>query len=399
MNGTSKKPLARSLVMFAMLAALTGGRLHGTADDNEGRVLVQLERSRTQFTTPEHWRNRRAALREGFLRGAKLWPLPKRTPLNPIIHGRRVHEGYSVENVALETLPGFYCTGNLYRPVGEKGPRPAILCPHGHFRPLGRMRPDQQIRCAHLARMGAVVFSYSMVGWQDSQQTTHDDPLVLALQTWNSIRALDFVSVLEEVDAHNLGATGASGGGTQTLYLVFLDDRIQASAPAVIVYPWSWFSPGCNCETGMPVMKEPETNAVELAAAIAPRPQLIISCGLLAAGRDQKDPTHNFPAVGLPFIEQVYGLMGRPEHLQSLHLEAESHDFGPSKRQAVYTFFAKHLGLKPLKEDPTTIPIEPPGTLEVFNDAHPLPPHAARGSREVTEAFERLRQMSNAENP
>jgi hypothetical protein len=182
----------------------------------EAAVRQQLHQSRTKYATADAWAQRRSELRTEFLKGARLWPLPDRPPVKAIVHSRREYGDYSVENVALETLPGFYCTGNLYRPLGRKDLGPAILCPHGHFQPLGRMREEQQIRCAHFARMGATVFSYSMVGWQDSQQTTHDDPLVLALQTWNSIRAVDYLTSLERVDPNRVGVTGASGGGTQS---------------------------------------------------------------------------------------------------------------------------------------------------------------------------------------
>jgi hypothetical protein len=72
--------------------------------------------------------------------------------LKVIVHSRREYDGYSVENVALETMPGFFCTGNLYRPLKQDRPGPGILCPHGHFKPLGRMRPEQQIRCAQFAK-------------------------------------------------------------------------------------------------------------------------------------------------------------------------------------------------------------------------------------------------------
>jgi len=373
-----------------LLASLSS--FAGVATAQDPRIVKQLENSRARFKTAKDWQDRRAALREGFLRGARLWPLPEKAPLNPIVHSKREYGGYTVENVALETLPGFYCTGNLYRPVGYAGLRPAILCPQGHFRPLGRMREEHQIRCAHLARMGAVVFSYSMVGWQDSKQTTHEDPLCLALQTWNSIRVVDFLCGLAEVDAKRIGVTGASGGGTQTFFLAAVEDRITASAPAVIVYPWSWFSAGCNCETGMPVMRDPETNAIELAAVAAPRPQLILSCGLLAAGAKAKDPTHDFPTVGFPFIKEVYRIAGYPERVRNLHFAGEGHDYGPGKRKAVYAFFAEHLGLKLLDEDLSKIRTEKPELMEVWSAKHPLPKHAIKGKEEVAKAFAKLRK-------
>ena len=75
------------------------------AENHRSPCCRTLTASRTLYTTSQAWKVRTAALREGFLRGAQLWPLPEKTPLNPIIHSRREHDGYTVENVALETLP------------------------------------------------------------------------------------------------------------------------------------------------------------------------------------------------------------------------------------------------------------------------------------------------------
>ena len=368
---------ARDFLLILALLNGFGCCLFG-AESRREAVLRQLTESRSKYTTPESWAERRIEVREGFLRGAGLWPLPARTALQPIVHSRRSFGDYVVENIALQTMPGLYCTGNLYRPLDRKQPGPGVLCPHGHFQPLGRMRAEHQIRCAHLARMGATVFSYSMVGWQDSQQTTHDDPLVLALQTWNSIRALDFICELPEVDPTRIGVTGASGGGTQTLFLAALDDRVRVSAPVVIVYPWS-APDGCKCEGGMPVMQATHTNAIELAACVAPRPQLLISCG--------GDETRDFPSVGFPFVQHVYEAQGAKSSVENEHFATEGHDYGPSKRRAMYRFFAKHLGLTNLDEDLTKIVIEIPAAMAVFNGEHPLPSGAAQGSQQVANAF------------
>ncbi len=376
--------------------------LFQVAASDEAAVREQLQRSRTKYTTAGSWEKRRTDLREEFLKGALLWPMPDRPPLKAIVHSRREYGDYSVENVALETLPGFYCTGNLYRPLGRKDLGPAILCPHGHFRPLGRFRKNHQIRCAHFARMGATVFSYSMVGWQDSRQTKHDDPLVLALQTWNSIRVVDYLTGLERVDPNRVGVTGASGGGTQTFFLSLVDSRVKASAPLVIVYPWS-APQGCRCEGGLPVMQAARTNAIELAAATSPRPQLLISVG--------NDPTQNFPKLGFPFIQHMYGIAGAGEKVRNVHFADEGHDFGPSKRKLVYKFIAKHLQMEPnqfvapdktkaatlLEEDLTKIKIESPEQMEVFNAKHPRPDHAISGSDAVAAVFKRhLRELRDA---
>jgi len=368
-----------TVFVFAALAAT----LATPARCDRQAVLLQLAQMGRQERDAAAWNKRRVQLRQGFLKAAGLWPLPKQGPRSIVRHSLRAHDGYTVENVAIETLPGFYCTGNLYRPEHSERPGPGILCPHGHFKPLGRFRPDQQIRCAHLARMGATVFSYSMVGWQDSQQTTHDDPLVLALQTWNSLKALDFLSSLDGVDPQRIGMTGASGGGTQTLYLALLDDRVRASAPVVILYPWSAPEGCCRCEGGLPIMREAHTNCIEFSAAVAPRPQMIVSVGL--------DQTYDFPKVGFPFIRRAYEAYHAGNQVENAHLAHEQHDYGPSKRAAVYRFFARHLGMRALPEELGRIAIEEPSRMEVFNAAHPLPVGAISGSAAVAKALANLR--------
>ena len=369
-------------------------------------ALRQLEQSRQKYTTSETWAARRIMLRETFLKGVGLWPLPVRPAVKAIINEQRVYDDYSVENVALETLPGFYCTGNLYRPVGRKDLSPIVLCPHGHFRPLGRFREDQQIRCAHFARMGATVFSYSLVGWLDSTQTTHDDPLVLALQTWNSLRAVDFLTTLPRIDTARIGVTGASGGGTQSMYLSLIDDRITALAPLVIIYPWTE-EQACLCEGGLPIMKPADTNAIELAAACAPKPQLLISVGA--------DSTKDFPVVGFPFMQHMYELAGAKDAVENIHLPDEEHDFGITKRKAVYEFFARHLQLTPnefnapeklpagkfqaMPEDLECITIEPPERMTVFTADHPIPADSLKGSDAVGKSFRsHLAELRNSKS-
>jgi len=376
----------RTLVIIAFFGLLPAFA-PSLAKCDRPAVLSQLAKMSREERDAAAWDKRRSELREGFLKGAGLWPLPKQAPLKILRHSLRNHDGYWVENVAIETLPGFFCTGNLYRPRSNGKSGPGILCPHGHFQPLGRFRPDQQIRCAHMARLGATVFSYSMVGWQDSQQTTHDDPNVLALQSWNSLKALDFLSALEGVDPKRIGMTGASGGGTQTLYLALLDDRVRASAPVVILYPWAAPEGCCKCEGGLPIMRDTHTNCIEFSAAVAPRPQLIISVGL--------DQTADFPPVCYPLIRQAYAALGATDNVKNVHLANERHDFGPSKRAAVYRFFARYLNLPDPPEDLSRIAIEEPSQMEVFNKSHPLPPGSISGSAAVAKALVRLRDGSS----
>jgi hypothetical protein len=392
-------PLICALVLFlnpspsGLIQEKTGERPELCQGDylSEPAAEHQLAEFARACPTREEWQDRARRVRAGILEGAGLWPPPRKCALQPIIHSRREYHGYSVENVAFESLPGFFVCGNLYRPKTARPPFAAVLCPHGHFTYPGgggRFRPDMQIRCATLARMGAVVLSYDMVGWGDSTQTTHTHPLVLALQLWDSIRCLDFLEALGEVDMKRVGITGASGGGTQSFLLTAVDDRVAVSVPVVMVS--AHFFGGCDCESGMPIHRSLNhvTNNADIAALAAPRPQLLISCG--------EDWTKNTPQVEFPYIQRVYRLFGAADNIENTHLAVEGHDYGPSKRAAAYRFLAKHLGLdlgqvanpvcfEGIDESGTTV--ERPELMRVFDDRHPRPSRALGTDEEITSAL------------
>src|SRR5215471_17602052 len=191
--------------------------------------ITNIPGTNTHFTMPayptrEAWEARRAHLRKQILSAAGLMPMPVRQDLQPQVFGRIENQDYSVEKVLLETLPGYYLGGNLYRPLkpAPSGGFPAVLSPHGHWT-YGRLEhttvASVPARCISLARQGYVVFAYDMVGYNDTLQTPHDfgDKPVeqlwgfgpLGLQLWNSIRAIDFLESLPSVDRRRIGATGA----------------------------------------------------------------------------------------------------------------------------------------------------------------------------------------------
>ena len=353
----------------------------------EAQAKEQLAKFAATYSNRNEWQKRADNIRTHILKGTGLDPLPDKTPLNPIIHSKRRLDGYTVENVAFEALPGYFVTGNLYRPRGIKGKFAAILCPHGHWSSAdnhGRLRENMQKRCATLARMGAVVFAYDMIGYGDSKRAgwSHKHPQALTLQLWGSIRALDFLLTLKRVDPARIGVTGASGGGTQTFLLTAVDDRIAVSVPAVMVS--AHFFGGCNCESGMPIhkSKDYETSNVEIAALAAPRPMLLIS--------DGKDWTKNTPTVEYPHIQNIYRLFNAKQKVANVHLADEGHDYGLSKRTGMYKFMAKHLALKldratdadgNIDESPVTV--QKYDNLYVFNDDNPIPQHALKAGSTV----------------
>jgi dienelactone hydrolase len=389
------------LLLFFLSHVLVSQEKMDTARLRQGKFLSEEEGKRElagfakTYSNKIEWERRADNIRKCMLAGVELDPLPTKTPLKPIFRSKRIHDGYAVENVAFESMPGFFVTGNLYRPTRLKGPFGAILCPHGHFSPDslsagGRFRKDMQIRCAAFAKMGAVVFAYDMVGWGESTQfrnykfpQSHDSlRKELKYQLWNSVRAVDFLVSLKEVDPKRIGITGASGGGTQTFLLAAVDKRISVSIPVVMVA--SHFFGGCICESGMPIHQSAEhvTNNAEIAALCAPRPQLIVS--------DGSDWTKNTPEVEYPYIRNVYKLYGAEDRIENIHLLTEGHDYGPSKRAGAYRFMAKHLKLA-LSQildasgdiDEKFVSIEKSDDLRVFTKQHPRPAYAIEAIEEI----------------
>lgn len=377
--------LATAAAGAACPAAEPQLRVGGVFTPEEGRD--RLARMAEQIPDAEAWRRRAAEIRAGILRGAKLDRLPPPCELRPIRHSRRELDGYSVENVAFEALPGFFVTGNLYLPLEFTAPIPGVLAPHGHLKNK-RFYEHTQIRCGTLARMGAAVLAWDMLGYGESQPCGHDAAEALRIQTYSSLRAVDYLLSLGVVDERRLAVTGGSGGGTQSFLLAAIDPRIGVSAPVVQVS--AHFYGGCGCESGMPIHVHDgwETNNVEIAAAIAPKPLLLVSNGA--------DYTRDTPEVEFPYVRRIYRLMGAEAAVENAHFASEGHDYGPSKRAAVSRFFAKHLGLDLGRVtgpdggiDESFITLLDSPALSVFDAAHPRPAHAVTHCDQVRALLDR----------
>ena len=312
--------------------------------------------SRRQWVAYARWLRREARIALALL------PEPRRGPLRPRVFDRWRGDRFTCEKVAFESMPGFYVTGNLFRPakVGSRKKMPGILCPHGHWAD-GRLHDHDPAgsvvaRCIQLARMGATVFSYDMVGYNDSCQLPHQgfgaDPhwglSLMALQTWNSVRSLDFLLTLGEVDPKRIGVTGASGGGTQTFALTAVDERVAAAAPICMI---SYHMQGdCLCENA-PLLRIDATS-VDLARLFAPKPMFMGSC--------TGDWTKNTPTEELPAVREIYDLFGAARRLSHRHVDAP-HNYNLELREAVYGWFNRtFFGAKSAGAVPEGWAIRPP---------------------------------------
>jgi hypothetical protein len=293
------------------------------------------------FASADAWKSRARYLREHVLASAGLLPMPQRTPLNPVVFGERRHADYIVEKVYFESLPGFFVTGNLYRPVGA-GPFPAILSPHGHWA-NGRLEHTALNsgpgRAIGLARQGFVVFTLDMIGYNDARQLPHTfggqrESLwglsLGGLQLWNSIRALDFLETLPYVRRDGFGVTGESGGGTQTFLLSAVDDRVAVAVPVNMIS--LHMQGGCLCEN-MPGLRL-DANNVEIAATIAPRPMLMVS----ASG----DWTAETMDREFPAMRRAYSLFGAESKVHAVRFTAD-HNYNKDSREAMYAWMARWM--------------------------------------------------------
>ncbi|MCB9386111.1 MAG: acetylxylan esterase [Bryobacterales bacterium] len=371
------------------LIALSLLALAARADDVPDRRNVEVRHTDFEFPTPafedaEAWRARASHLRKQILMASGLMPLPDKTPLNPQVFGHTDWQGYSIEKVLLETRPGFYLGGNLYRPTEGSGPFPAVVSPHGHWS-YGRIEHGERgsvpARAINLARQGYVVFTYDMVGYNDTRQLPHAtiggkvEELwgvnLLGAQLWDSIRVVDFLESLSEVDPKRIGATGASGGATQVFLLAAVDDRVAFSAPVNMIS--LLMQGGSPCENA-PNLRI-ETNNVEIAGLMAPRPMLAVS----ATG----DWTRNLPRNEGPALARLYSLLGAPDRFEYTQLDAP-HNYNQGSREAMYRFFGRVvLGdaeATHFAEKGFTLP-DPSDQLALWNKT--MPPNAVTAEKYV----------------
>ena len=360
----------------------------------------------------EAWERRANQVRQRILVSQGLWPMPTKSDLKAQIYGRIDRGDYTVEKVHFESAPGFFVTGNVYRPKKIQGGKaPAVLFAHGHWadarlsqatdaelrneiatgqeRFLEGGKSRFQSMCVQLARMGCVVWQWDMLGDSDSKQLSHQlvhgfakqrpemnttenwglySPQaeahlqsIMGLQTWNAVRSLDFLLELPEVDPQRVAITGASGGGTQTMLLAGIDPRIALSFPAVMVS--TAMQGGCTCENAS--LLRVGTGNVEFAGLFAPKPQ-----GMTTAD----DWTKEMSTKGFPELKRLYGLLGGADRVVLQRGEHFPHNYNAVSRTAFYNWLNKHFHLgqaEPVLERDYTVSSR--SELSVWDAGHPAP--------------------------
>lgn len=371
------------------------------ANDARGGTPRDLN---TPYTFPGYtkteWTEKADALRQQIRVANGLIPAHEPTPLNAEIFGKIEREDYSVEKVYFEPFPGFFTTGNLYRPLGKSGPFPGIVSPHGHWT-RGRLESIERGsipgRCINFAKQGYVIFAYDMLGYNDSgKQIDHRYGGVredlwglsaMGLQLQNSISSIDFLESLPDVDSERIGCTGASGGGTQTFILTAVDERIKVSAPVNMIS--ATMQGGCICENAPNLRLD--TSNIEIGALMAPRPLLLVS----ATG----DWTVKTPTVEYPAIQSIYAHFDAEDKVHQVQVDAE-HNYNQESREAVYAWFAKwFLGAadpSAFKEVP--FQVEPDEALLAFSGRE-MPTHALKQEAFLPTWANRCRQAMEKRKP
>jgi cephalosporin-C deacetylase-like acetyl esterase len=290
-------------------------------------------------------------------------PFPAKTPLNPRITGILKKDGYKVEKIMLESVPGYYITGCMFIPDGIIGKRPAILDNIGHSD--GSFRKESYQNVIHnLVRKGFIVFAIDPVG--QAEKDDYYDPLlkksvieegeqahcyfgnqcfisgfsVAKYFIWDGIRAIDYLCSRKEVDPARIGVTGLSGGGTVTSYLCAFDDRIKAAAP----YNWAMYDrilmethgeQGAETYIYHGLLKG--ITYADFLEVRAPKPTLLIK-----TTRDYLP----IQAAREAYCEtmKAYKAFGEEENFGIIEDDAE-HQFTRKNNEATYAFFQKYLDL------------------------------------------------------
>jgi hypothetical protein len=261
-----------------------GGKILKESLKQEARILHQMHQPPSLLAD---WMKAREKLRQRLLAAAGTFPAPPELDVQE--HGTIMLDGYRIIKLSYQSRPDLRVTANLFIPDG-KGKFPAILNLHGHYQ-QGKIASQVAARGHLLAQEGFVVLSVDAIG-AGERATVHGKfehhgnngvPFIsfgetlLGIQVYDNMRAIDLLQSLNYVDGNRIGATGASGGGNQTMWISALDPRVKASVPVVSVGTFEGYitEGNCWCETlpdGLQISEE-----WGILGLIAPNPLLILT--------------------------------------------------------------------------------------------------------------------------
>jgi hypothetical protein len=290
-----------------------------------------------------------------------LGPFPEKTPLNAKITGIVRKNGYRIENIIYESLPGFYVTASLFIPANIKKPSPAILFCSGHSTGVYRL-PLYQMPLLNLVKKGFIVLAIDPIGQGErlqyfnpekgesvigSSTKEHSYPSTQVFLTgksiaryflWDGIRGIDYLVSRKEVDPRRIGVHGLSGGGTQTAYISALDDRVAASAPAGYITSYQRLMESVGVQDGEQNFYHGISGGIDHADFIeirAPKPTLI-----MATTRDFFSIQGSRETYSE--VKRIYELSGKPDNIEITE-DDYGHGYTKKNREAMYAFFQKHL--------------------------------------------------------
>lgn len=210
-----------------------------------------------QLKTPAQIADYQENLRRQFV--TNIGGFPERTQLNPQVTGTVQRDGYQVEKVLFESRPGHYVSGLCFVPKSErfKAPYPAVLVVCGHSA-TGKGYEGYQTATAMLAMNGIVGLIIDPICQGERLQHLDDDHSAVVssstqghtlvglgsillgqntarIEIWDGMRGIDYLQQRPDVIKEQIGCMGNSGGGTQTAYLMSLDERIKAASPACYI--------------------------------------------------------------------------------------------------------------------------------------------------------------------